>query len=128
MVLLMLALLGMQAVAGLFANDEVASSGPLYGYVSDASSDAWSRVHRLGAKLIWVAVWLHVAAVFFYLLMKKDNLILPMITGRKLEPWLGVDQQIAGAHLVRALLLAAACAGIVFWLVRTAPPAPLVLF
>jgi cytochrome b len=96
MVLLMLALLGAQATAGLFANDEVVSSGPLYGYVSDATSDGWSRVHRLGAKAIWIAVWLHIAAVLIHVVVRRDNLIVPMITGRKHGAWLTDDQQIAG--------------------------------
>jgi cytochrome b len=128
MVLLMLALLATQAIAGLFANDEVVSSGPLYGYVSDATSDAWSRVHRFVAKAIWVAVWLHLAAVLFHGVVKRDNLIVPMITGRKQRTWLADDQQIAGSQFWRAVLLAAACAAIVYWLVETAPPASLVLF
>lgn len=127
LVLLLLALLGVQAVAGLFANDEVASSGPLYGYVSDTTSDAWSRLHRLGAKLIWIAVWVHVAAVFSYLVVKRENLIAPMFTGHKHGTWLAVEG-IERSQVWRAALIAAACAAIVYWLVETAPVASLILF
>ena len=128
MVLLLLVLLGVQAAAGLFANDEVVSSGPLYGYVSDATSDAWSRVHRWGAKLIWFAVWLHVAAVFFHVLVKRNNLIAPMITGRKQRVWLAPNEEIASSQVLRAALIAATCAAIVYWLVETAPTPSLILF
>jgi cytochrome b len=128
MVVLILVLLGVEALTGLFANDEVVSSGPLYGYVEDATSDAWSRVHRLGAKVVWVAVWLHIAAVLSYLLVKHDNLILPMITGRKHRPWLSPGEGVASSQIWRALLTAAICAALVYWLVATAPSPSLIFF
>jgi len=128
MVILMLLLLGAEALTGLFANDEVVSSGPLYGYVDDATSDAWSSLHRLGAKVVWVAVWLHIAAVISYLLVKRDNLILPMFTGRKHRPWLSPEEGVASSHVWRALLIAAICAALVYWLVETAPSPSLIFF
>ncbi len=128
MVLLLLALLMAQGAAGLFANDDVASTGPLYGYVSDATSDMLSRVHTLGAKLIWIAVWAHVAAVLAYQLFKRDNLVLPMITGRKSHPWIATSDEIKSSHVWRAVLIAAACAAILCWLIATAPEPPLILF
>lgn len=128
MVLSLLALLGVQAVAGLFANDEVVNSGPLYGYVRDATSDSWSRWHRLGAKLIWVAVWLHLAAALFYLLVRRDNLITPMITGRKRGEWRAADEAISNSRIGLAALIAAVFAAILWWVVRSAPPASLILF
>ena len=43
MVLAFLVLLLLQAGAGLFANDDIANTGPLYGYVSDATSDTLAQ-------------------------------------------------------------------------------------
>jgi cytochrome b len=128
MVVAFLALLLLQACAGLFANDDIANTGPLYGYVSDATSDVLSRVHKLLAKLIWIAVWTHVAAVFAYWLLRRVDLISPMFTGRKGEAWLTPADEIVGSQLWRALLIAAACAAILYCVVVTAPTPSLILF
>jgi len=81
-----LALLGVmlyQAVTGLFSNDEIAFSGPLRALVSSDTGDWLSGLHRQNYWLIIVLVGLHVSAVLFYALVKKDNLVRPMITGMK---------------------------------------------
>ncbi len=128
MVLALLALLLLQACAGLFANDDIANTGPLYGHVSDTTSDALARVHKLLAKLIWVAVWIHVGAVLAYALLRRTNLIGPMFTGRKLDAWLTTGDEIAASQLWRALLTAAVCAGILYCVIATAPEPSLILF
>ena len=128
MVLALLGLLLLQASAGLFANDDIPNTGPLYGYVSDTTSDALARVHNLLAKLIWIAVWIHVSAVLAYALLRRTDLIGPMFTGRKLDPWLTTGDEIAGSQLWRALLIAAVCAGILYCVIATAPEPSLILF
>lgn len=128
MVLAFLVLLLLQAGAGLFANDDIANTGPLYGYVSDATSDTLARVHKLLAKLLWVAVWIHVAAVLGYAMLRRVNLIGPMFTGRKHEPWLTPADEIAGSELWRALLVAAACAALLYCVIVSAPEPSLILF
>lgn len=128
MVLAFLVLLLLQAGAGLFANDDIANTGPLYGYVSDATSDTLARVHKLLAKLLWVAVWIHVAAVLGYALLRRVNLVGPMFTGRKHEPWLTPADEISGSQLWRALLVAAACAALLYCVIVSAPEPSLILF
>jgi len=81
----MLLALMLQAVTGLFANDEIATQGPLYPWVSDATSGLLTGLHLFNQGVIIALVGLHLLAVIFYLLVKGDNLITPMITGRK--PW-----------------------------------------
>lgn len=81
-----LALLGMmlyQAITGLFANDDIAFSGPLRALVSSEASAWLSGLHRQNYWPTIVLVGLHVSAVIFYALVKKDNLLRPMITGIK---------------------------------------------
>ena len=85
-VLAMLLVLLIQAATGLFANDDIISEGPLYLWVSKPVSDWLTAVHRLNRYLIMVLVAIHVAAVLFYLWVKHDNLIKPMITGIKYRP------------------------------------------
>ena len=82
-VLAMLLALLIQAATGLFANDDIISEGPLYLWVSAPVSHWLTAVHRLNRYLIMALVATHVSAVLFYLWVKHENLIKPMITGIK---------------------------------------------
>lgn len=86
MVLVMLALLAVQVSTGLFANDDGDTEGPLFNYVSKGWSDWLSHIHALNFKLIQIAVVLHVLAVLGYLVLKRHDLVRPMITGEKYLP------------------------------------------
>ncbi|PIE83376.1 MAG: hypothetical protein CSA09_02415 [Candidatus Contendobacter odensis] len=88
-IVVMLILLFIQATTGLFANDDIFIEGPLYGWVSKDSSDWLTTVHRLGFNLLLLFIAVHISAVLFYLLVKRENLIYPMLSGRKFLP---VDQ------------------------------------
>ena len=82
-VLLMLILLTSQAVMGLFATDGMFFDGPLAGEVSSKLRGDLTGLHRtLGVVLIGLAC-VHVAAVLLYLIVKRTDLISPMITGKK---------------------------------------------
>ncbi|HHW64076.1 MAG TPA: cytochrome B, partial [Rhodocyclaceae bacterium] len=61
----------------------IAFSGPLRALVSSDTSDWLSGLHRQNYWAIIVLVGLHVSAVLFYAVVKKDNLVRPMITGMK---------------------------------------------
>ena len=82
-VVAMLLVLFIQAGTGLFANDDIATEGPLYKWVSKAASDRLTSIHRLNHDVIIILVAVHVGAVLFHLIYKKENLITPMITGIK---------------------------------------------
>lgn len=73
-----------QAGTGLFANDDILTEGPLYNLVSKETSDWLTSIHHLNQKILLVLVVVHIGAVIFYLIVKRDNLIKPMITGNKL--------------------------------------------
>jgi cytochrome b len=116
-VMAMLMILLVQAATGLFANDDIFIEGPLYTWVSKAASDRLTSIHRLNHDVIIVLVAVHVAAVLFHLVYKKENLIGPMITGRK--PWRGsppVESTTAPVWL--AVLTASAAAVAVYLLVQ----------
>ncbi len=70
-------------ISGLFANDAVQTWGPLAHFVSADASDSLSDVHRIAFNILAWLIGLHVAAVLFYRFYKRDNLIVPMITGNK---------------------------------------------
>ncbi len=123
MVMALLGLLLTQACTGLFANDDVLNTGPLYGYVSDDFSHRMTGLHHLIFNLILVAVALHVSAAFYYLLVKRENLILPMVTGRKPGDQVSADDAIPSSRSWLALLLAALVASALWYVVAHAPSA-----
>jgi cytochrome b len=82
-VLAMLLALLLQAVTGLFANDDIITEGPLFVWVSKSVSDWLTGIHRINRVLIMALVATHLSAVLFYLLVKHENLIKPMLTGIK---------------------------------------------
>jgi cytochrome b len=82
-VVLMLLSLLVQAVTGLFANDDVMMEGPLAKHVSDDASALFTVIHDINAGIVLTLISLHILAVLFYLLRRKQDLIGPMFTGRK---------------------------------------------
>lgn len=113
-VLAILAALATQIGTGLFAIDmDGFDGGPLSDRVSYETARALADVHEASFRVLQGLVLLHVAAVLFYLIWKRTNLVGPMITGRRS---LTADPVLARAPWWRAALgvaLAAASA----WLV-----------
>ncbi len=84
-VLAMLASLAVQVVTGLFAYDDgLFDGGPLSGYVSESTVLQMNAIHETNANVLLLLVGLHVAAALYYLVWKRENLIVAMLTGRKL--------------------------------------------
>jgi cytochrome b len=79
---LMLALL-VQTVTGLFSDDEIATTGPLRSWVSDDMAQSLTHIHRLSFYVLLALVALHLTAITVYALVKRINLVGPMITGWK---------------------------------------------
>jgi cytochrome b len=118
MVLLLLLVLLVQAGTGLFANDDVMLEGPLAAHVSKETSDLLTRIHHINFNVLLTLVTLHVAAALAYLRMKRENLILPLITGVKLVSRATRAQDRRGGPLWLAAALLAACAAAVWVLLR----------
>lgn len=120
-----LALVAFQTVSGLVANDDIAFHGPLYDLVSREVSDRLSGLHHLASKILYALIALHLAAIAFYVRVKKKNLVKPMITG-----WghgEGEDAEGGGplALIVAvAVALAAAYGASGAWLPEPPPPPP----
>ena len=73
-----------QVVTGLFSEDDALFfSGPLASEVSSGTVRWMTSYHNLFAKVVLVLAVLHVAAILFYLVWKRENLVIPMFTGRK---------------------------------------------
>ncbi len=86
MVLLLLALLLLQAGTGLFADDEIFTRGPLARRVEAETSMLATFIHLRAHWAILGAVVLHLLAVLAYLLVRRHNLVGPMVTGVKRLP------------------------------------------
>jgi len=85
MVLALLAVVGLQAVLGLFSYEgaDAFVGGPLAAKVSGATTTLITSWHVRIFDLIMIMAGLHIMASLVYLLWKRENLIKPMITGRK---------------------------------------------
>lgn len=79
----LLGLLTAQVVTGLFANDDIAFTGPLFDLVGKAFSNRLTGLHHLLSNILIAVVVLHVTAIGFYGHVKKQKLLKPMITGWK---------------------------------------------
>lgn len=81
--LVMLLLLTIQVTSGLFATDvDGLESGPLSFLISFDQSRTAAAIHELSFNILLALVALHILAIVFYLVVRKRNLIVPMITGR----------------------------------------------
>jgi cytochrome b len=114
-VLAMLTALLVQAVTGLFANDEIATEGPLSKLVSGATASWMTRIHSFNEKLIYALVALHVAAIAYYFFVKRENLVGPMLTGdkRAIDAEPAQDDARVRARAALLALLAASLVGYV---------------
>jgi cytochrome b len=113
MVMTFLLLVMAQATLGLFANDEFDFRGPLADSISGKRSDLVTRLHVFLFDAILVCVWLHVCAISYYALVKRDNLVGPMWHGAKPADRLPSGLQLKFVSGVRAAILLAATAGVV---------------
>ena len=118
-VILMLISVFVQATTGLFANDDAAAEGPLARLVSASASSLLTTIHRYNFNVLLTLIAVHIAAVLFYLIVKRENLIVAMFTGRKHVPAQSrlTDASMASSSLaaVIAIVIAGALALIVNW-------------
>lgn len=77
---------GTQAVTGLFADDEIATQGPLVNKVTGATSTLMTRIHHYNEYVMYGLVALHIGAILFYAFGKREDLVRPMVTGSRAWP------------------------------------------
>jgi cytochrome b len=83
-VVTLLALIFGQLTLGLFAVDvDGRESGPLSYLVSFKAGRVAAKWHHASFNILLALIALHLAAVFFYIFVKRRQLIGPMITGRR---------------------------------------------
>jgi cytochrome b len=75
-----------QASCGLFTSDDIFTEGPLARYASDAQIDTASFVHARAYWLLIGLISMHLTAILWYGLVRRDPLARSMFTGRKPAP------------------------------------------
>lgn len=112
----LLGLLLLQVGTGLLADDEIDAIGPLNQFVSGATAQLATSWHKgWGKTLLLVLVGLHIAAIVFYAVQKRRNLVGPMIHGDKQLPAATPASRDGGAQRALALVLLLAFAAGARW-------------
>ena len=117
-VLALLGLLFAQIVLGLFAVDvDGIESGPLSLYVSFETGRACAEWHEVAFNALMIVISVHILAVFYYLVVKRQNLVGAMVTGRRVYD--GAMAPMTPASITR-LIVGVVLAVAVTWLVSKA--------
>lgn len=111
-VLLLLGLMIVEVGLGLFTQDvDGIEAGSLAQYISYETADLAREWHEFLFNVILGVVALHLLAILFYLVVKRDNLVGPMITGRKnFDDAVESPRMASLANLFVGILLSAAIA------------------
>ena len=110
-----------QIGSGLMADDEIATSGPLTKFVSNATVSLATNYHKnIGKLVLALLVLLHLAAIVFYLVKKRENLVRPMLKGDKTMAQAVEPARDDAASRLLALVIFAVCAGAVAYAVKLA--------
>ena len=113
----LLGLLIAQVATGLVADDEISASGPLTRFVSSATVSLASAWHAVAGKwFILALVVVHVLAIAFYVLVRRQQLVRPMLSGDKLLTHQAAPSRDTAASRLLALIVFAACAGFAYWI------------
>ncbi|MBM0103962.1 cytochrome b/b6 domain-containing protein [Steroidobacter sp. S1-65] len=112
-VAIMLVLMLSQVSIGLFVSDvDGIESGPLSHLVSFETSRTLADIHEVVFNVILAFIGLHIAAILFYLLAKRDNLIVAMLTGQRRDARIRPMRPVPAWRILPGIVLAT---GVVWW-------------
>ncbi len=123
MVITLLVALLIQAVTGLFGNDEIINVGPLSGLVTLEASLKLTSLHRVLFYWLLAAVIVHVLAVIAHRVFKKERLVAAMFTGKKPAHIVPETEAIATSRTWLAVSIVIVLMASLMWVVAHAPPA-----
>jgi cytochrome b len=116
-VLALLLVILVQTGTGMFADDEDYYFAPLNEYVSSSTASTITEIHEINSKIILGLAVLHIVAIFFYRLYKKEKLFLAMLTGKKPDEQDSYEP-IPGSRLPAAIILAIIVSAAVYGVVN----------
>ena len=115
-VFLLLVVLMAQVASGLLSDDEIAFSGPLTRFVSNNVVSLASGYHtEVGQYLVLALIGLHIVAIIFYVTVRKETLVKPMVTGDKSLAASTRPSRDDAASRVAALVVLAMSAALAWW-------------
>jgi cytochrome b len=111
----MLGFLVAQVGTGLLSDDEIAFSGPLTRFVSNATVSLSTNYHKnIGKWVLLALVVLHIAAIVYYL-SRKHNLVGAMLHGDKELVVKAPSSRDDTVSRVAAVLILTICGGVAYW-------------
>jgi cytochrome b len=113
MVVCLLLLLLVQGLLGLGSTDELLFEGPLAAFLGEELSLLVTTIHQTNFYIILGFVFIHVLAIVLYRWIKGDDLVHPMISGKK--P-VDDDVTISIDHRIRYVPYVAGAAILIVWL------------
>ncbi len=117
---LLLGAMLLQVFFGLFSGDPFdGATGPLNHVVGVMTAGAMTDRHEFFFNIVLALVALHLLAIVFYAVVKRDRLVPPMVTGSRKMP-AGVAGMV-GVPAWRALVCAAIAAALAYWVWSGAP-------
>lgn len=117
MVIMMIVLVSLQSISGLFMSDDVFSSGPYHGVLDSDVENIMKFIHHNFFDYLLIAIGFHILAIAFYWKVKKQNLVVPMITGEKPADTIKEEDKIPHSKILLAIILAIGVSTFVYWLV-----------
>jgi cytochrome b len=119
-VLLLLLLLLAQATTGLFNSDGILFDGPFHHALDNSVTDALGAAHEVLFNVLAGLILLHVGAVLYHQLVRKEDLLRPMLWGRTADRS-GAEPAVPWWWALPLVLLL----GLLLWYaISKAPPPP----
>jgi cytochrome b len=119
----LLLVVAVQAVTGLFANDEIANAGPFYGWIRQETSNRLTSWHAFNSNVLLGLIALHLFAVAWHDLVRRHGLTRAMWTGRRAG-----GEGIASSRGLLALCIVLVLIAALALAVRAAPEASVSFF
>jgi cytochrome b len=121
-VIALMSLLLLQVATGLFSDDEIANAGPLTVWVSESIVSMTTQWHKgFGKGLVLLLTAIHVGAILWYFVKKKENLSRAMLWGDKSSESPATASLDRPRDWLKALLCLALVAALVFVLINAVP-------
>ena len=123
-VFVLLGVLVAQVASGLLSDDEIAFAGPLTRFTSNTMVSLATGYHtEIGQFLVMGMVGLHLLAIAFYVGVRKQPLVRPMVNGDKALPASTRPSRDDAASRMAALAVLGASAALSWWVSSLAAPA-----
>ncbi len=114
MVFALLLLMVVQVVTGLFNVDDVDFEGPLYAFASDGVNKLMHELHEINFDLLLIAIAIHISAIVFYAVVKKDRLVPAMVSGSRMLATDVEPRMVSAWRMLACALVGGACAWILW--------------